>query len=625
MNKMNDLTILHLSDLHIDEAKGRPNILLENLLNDIRFEMKYSDNILIVVTGDLVNQANYKNKSRVISFFRKLKKYLPDKIKNIYIVPGNHDKVRSNIDEMILRTSEFDKSNDQEIQWKYVKTAFDEYLDLVENIYKIFYGKRARERVLIDTFGVNIDNVGGKNICVIQFNTAWMSEGDHDQRNLKIGEFQFKKIKDDFADEYEKLGNEKIDLTIALAHHPVNWLTGSEEDKIQQEMLSPNGLNASIYICGHTHNRDVINWQNNRNSLTTLVSGLGWPDGSTSHPYAHTYSSYVFNLDVNSIDVYVRSSNDAYTFEPDFRIYTNERNKKSKKIVLPIDICKTQSYFNLNVPSNRSAKACFITERIIKDLKKYSQIFTMCEDKLRDKLETIKYDTFDEICEHCDDGSVLNMLNNAWFYNEDINVSCLEEKIRNIFMDHFTNYLEAICKILYDTVIHQFPKVSIRIHFRCLDIEADSYYQIALFGQCEDGYKMESLSWGQLIEKAYINRCPLVASVNKRYCTSSFEKNDKKSSNKWKDFITAVPAFGGNVYIKREALTEDIIIERPYLSFGATVYHEQDRMILYMFDYYQIDWFIGRQILKFLKYFPMNMDEYVEHLKLKRGNKNEQL
>lgn len=54
---MDDFTILHLSDLHVDESKGRPNILLYNLLHDIENEMKYSDNILIVVTGDLINQA----------------------------------------------------------------------------------------------------------------------------------------------------------------------------------------------------------------------------------------------------------------------------------------------------------------------------------------------------------------------------------------------------------------------------------------------------------------------------------------------------------------------------------------------------------------------------------------
>lgn len=66
---MDDFTILHLSDLHVDESKGRPNILLYNLLHDIENEMKYSDNILIVVTGDLINQAKYENKKRVIDFF----------------------------------------------------------------------------------------------------------------------------------------------------------------------------------------------------------------------------------------------------------------------------------------------------------------------------------------------------------------------------------------------------------------------------------------------------------------------------------------------------------------------------------------------------------------------------
>lgn len=63
---MDDFTILHLSDLHVDESKGRPNILLDNLLHDIKSEMIYSKNILIVVTGDLINQAKYENKQRVM-------------------------------------------------------------------------------------------------------------------------------------------------------------------------------------------------------------------------------------------------------------------------------------------------------------------------------------------------------------------------------------------------------------------------------------------------------------------------------------------------------------------------------------------------------------------------------
>lgn len=620
---MNDFTILHLSDLHIDEAKGRPNILLKNLLVDIKSEMRYSENIIVVVTGDLVNRAKYENGERVVEFFQNLNDYLGDKVKHIHIVPGNHDKVRGDLDEIVLSSFEDCEIEDCKNSWKYVKAGFEEYLDLTERIYQIFYKEDAHSRVLRDTFGVNTDKIGETNICVIQFNTAWLSKGDQDQRKLKIGDFQLQKIKEELIEKYEELeDNKEIALTIAVAHHPVNWLSGEEEDRIQQELLSPNGLNAKVYICGHTHNRDVVNWQNNRTSLTTLVSGIGWPDGSTSHPYAHTYFSYVFNLDVNSIDVYVRSSDDAYTFEPDFRIYTNIRNKENGKIIIPIDICQMQPYFHLGAPINRSAKGCIFTREIIQNLKHYDEIFTICEDRLRDRLESIKYDAENEIEEWCEDKDILEYLKKCWFYGQENKVGMnLDDRIRKIFMDHFSNYLEAICKIVIESIKELYPAAILRTHFRCLDLENDKYDQIALYGYCSKPYTMAPLPWGQLIEQAYKSGCPLIASVNRQYCDESMKKNEEKqeTEKKWTDFITAIPRFSNNAYIEKDPLTEKIEKERPYLSFGVTVYRKEDRMILYMLDYHQIHWFIGRQILKYLKYFPVELEQYIAYRKFGKG------
>lgn len=48
----------------------------------------------------------------------------------------------------------------------------------------------------------------------------------------------------------------------------------------------------NLYEPRHVHNRDVINWQNNRHSMTTLVSGIGWPEGSDLHSAPHVYSCY---------------------------------------------------------------------------------------------------------------------------------------------------------------------------------------------------------------------------------------------------------------------------------------------------------------------------------------------
>ena len=44
---MNDFTILHLSDLHINRKGNKLSILHENLLCDIESEMRVSENIML--------------------------------------------------------------------------------------------------------------------------------------------------------------------------------------------------------------------------------------------------------------------------------------------------------------------------------------------------------------------------------------------------------------------------------------------------------------------------------------------------------------------------------------------------------------------------------------------------
>ncbi len=128
---MNDFTILHLSDLHINTAGKALSLLLENLLKDIESEMKFSEHILIVVTGDIINQANYKNSESAVEFFRRLKHILGDKVGHLYIVPGNHDKVRNFMDKQILyEYMENEKKFYPDI-WKYMRMAFDEYTEII--------------------------------------------------------------------------------------------------------------------------------------------------------------------------------------------------------------------------------------------------------------------------------------------------------------------------------------------------------------------------------------------------------------------------------------------------------------------------------------------------------------
>ena len=51
---MNDFTILHLSDLHINGTGKGLTPLLKNLLSDIKEELKPVDNVILVITGDII-------------------------------------------------------------------------------------------------------------------------------------------------------------------------------------------------------------------------------------------------------------------------------------------------------------------------------------------------------------------------------------------------------------------------------------------------------------------------------------------------------------------------------------------------------------------------------------------
>lgn len=80
---MNDFTILHLSDLHFNKKEQLPDLMV-NLLSDIKEQLKYINNLIIVVTGDLVHRGNYEYKNSVLTFFEKLSDMVGSKAKDIY-------------------------------------------------------------------------------------------------------------------------------------------------------------------------------------------------------------------------------------------------------------------------------------------------------------------------------------------------------------------------------------------------------------------------------------------------------------------------------------------------------------------------------------------------------------
>lgn len=646
---MNDMTILHLSDLHIDNSGTNYSKLLQKLISDIKNEIKHikDNSMIVVVTGDILHQARAYSEDKkaydhAISFFHDLHEVLKQKAVGIYIVPGNHDKYRSEnnkflvpayraIDDELLerenrKASKFDKAF-YETFWQchidtYSKEKGSGFLELTKEIYSIFGMTEevmSGKTFIADTFGVDLIEVGDKKYCFVLLNTAWSCIDDNDDRNIIFGQFQIEKLRDqhlNLVGQYE--GSEDIDLTIVLGHHPLSSLRGREEDKIFAEMISFDSLDANVYLSGHTHDRTVTNWVNNRHSFNTFVTGIGWPENAGGqHVGSHTYSMYVFNLNVNSIDVYVRSTNDGGAFSPDFRIYNSQESSERKKLVFPIRAQEAQTYIPLNVGDSRSPKAyyiskefmCYIHNYVKKIERMHSVIGMMIEqDKLDFYVNTTNNKNRAKLNDDPDDSlySYFFAFTNSTFQeiSEEISGILLEQSL--VLYQMFLSFLQKLCQKMQQLLVEDLCEEGdiVRFHFRYLaDRKSLQYLSLCTsFPTSIDStiHGVSEIKYGQLIEKAYESGRSLIYSVNKEFV-------QKPLNTKWKNFITVIPAFDKNKYTHKYVTVSK---QYPFLTFGVTTNNCKFDDLLYCMDYFSIEDTLGRILEQYIETFNINIDSF---------------
>ena len=183
---MNDLVILHLSDLHIDKGGRTYSKLHSALLSDIKNQINSiaSDNIVIVVTGDIINKGERGAISNAKKFFQRLKEITANKVKALYIVPGNHDKKRTKANSILvpayrglLNGSNEDLFDETFIEslWPLQDATYEEsgYNDLIQYIYNDLFCMPEIGKIAKNTFGVHMLEIDGKKYCFILLNTAW--------------------------------------------------------------------------------------------------------------------------------------------------------------------------------------------------------------------------------------------------------------------------------------------------------------------------------------------------------------------------------------------------------------------------------------------------------------------
>lgn len=309
------LSVLHLSDLHISgtvlDEKYDP------LIDDIRRAYSILKNVVVVVTGDIASHGQIdRSQDAILHFFQKLKSALGDRVKDIEIVPGNHDIDRS----YILSKDSYD-------------CALKNYLGLANRIVSIFGIRESFSR----PYGTSIVDCGGRSVCFMRTDTSWFLEGDQlesfvynrfakefmpkaemdekltilkNSKNVRVKEYVLRQIAD-LADELNVKKHEArkrgspVEIVIAVAHHPLSWLMKSSRESYADFLGSYSAPAIDIWMCGHAHNAKLHYDNDDHKSMLVLMSGVGSEEQRRA---IRRYSTYHVSMTRNVCSVQVRAS-----------------------------------------------------------------------------------------------------------------------------------------------------------------------------------------------------------------------------------------------------------------------------------------------------------------------------
>lgn len=341
--------VLHLSDLHIRDSI---NDTLNNLIDSIVSNKDLQNNkLILVITGDIIDRGNYDAyRKTAIAFFEELNNRIKSSsisIADIHIVPGNHDKKTEASNKLFSIAQQsgikFPKDGNtshipsEEDVFQLQKTGFNDYIDLCNNIFRIFNIKTGKSiKKYTESFGAEKTQIGTSEIIFIRLNTAFScygSPGDKERYHLTVGHCQLNKI----VARYKKLKDKnKNIITLCLAHHPVAYMTPEEANDINKYLISKDYLCVDYFLSGHIHDSAITNLSDHSRNMISLETGIGWPDDLDSKKNNHRYALYCFDESMNVFYTQMFKTNRSNEFIVDNEHLFTEHEKETQKIYSPL-------------------------------------------------------------------------------------------------------------------------------------------------------------------------------------------------------------------------------------------------------------------------------------------------
>jgi serine/threonine protein kinase/predicted MPP superfamily phosphohydrolase len=296
---LSTITWLHISDLHFQTSQAYDaNVVLQALLKDVAKHVSL-DRLrpdFIAITGDIAFSGKSDEYDLARRFFDDLLRITGLEKDRLFLVPGNHDVDRDLVspgaesigDSLRNRDSVNDilsNASDRCVMFG----RYQGYADFVNG----YLG----EHLLFDQedyFYVRKLQVGGRCVAVMGLNSAWLSASDEDEaKRLVLGELQVR----------EALAQaEGADLTIALVHHPFEFLRPFDRDDSAAMLID----HCSFVLHGHLHHA-VEGRLGSPDSQAMILSGGACYE---TQDYPNTYNWVQIGLAAGSGMVYLRRYSD---------------------------------------------------------------------------------------------------------------------------------------------------------------------------------------------------------------------------------------------------------------------------------------------------------------------------
>ena len=290
-------TLLHVSDVHFgtEDQRAEMRRITDALVSAAKAQDWVPD--VFVFSGDLAFSGSDHEFSLGQAWLADIIKVWPEL--KLFIVPGNHDVVRSRA-KLLLRKAHHDAKT-----YTALRNRLKEDLDHLRNFLNWHTALREvfDQRIISDwsePFGCySVVQNGARAIRLLGFNTALLSCDNEDDQQL---------VQDiPTLNSLLAMHKDQDECVIAVGHHPLSWLTKWNKEEVERLLNQTYG--AHIYIHGHNHTQSASSSANARGEkLATLQGGAAYQGSEWRQDFSlykllfdrREISSRTFSFDTSS-------------------------------------------------------------------------------------------------------------------------------------------------------------------------------------------------------------------------------------------------------------------------------------------------------------------------------------